>query len=115
MSKRARLICGVVALPGVVGALFFVPSSRLPGEPVQAKAAGLAKGLGIHDAGDGRDFEKSAEQELEMLRSGEAVKDIEREIEKAETLAKKYASDTEEHKMLSRRIAMLKRLKEKIR
>ncbi|MBI5527675.1 MAG: hypothetical protein HY897_15185 [Deltaproteobacteria bacterium] len=57
----------------------------------------------------------SDEAELAGLQSGAAAKNLEGEIAKAEKLLGKYPPDSDEHRMLSRRVLMLKRLGEKMR
>jgi hypothetical protein len=56
----------------------------------------------------------SDEAELAALEPGEAEKNVEVEIEKGQRLLGKYRPGSDEHRLLSRRIAMLKRLKDKM-
>ncbi|MBI5529800.1 MAG: hypothetical protein HY897_26040 [Deltaproteobacteria bacterium] len=102
-----------VLLVGGVSAFFLLPS-RAPTEPAPAKAAGMAASLGIPATAAEEDPEKAEQRELEMLQTGEAARSVEREIDKAEALLQKHQSGSDQHRMLSRRLAMLKRLKEKM-
>lgn len=114
MKKRV-LIVGVGLAVGI-GAVLCLNSLRAPSEPPPVKAAGMAASLGISaDQEADPDRENDEQHELEMLKSGEAAKRIEREIEKAEALLAKHEPGSDQHRMLSRRLAMLKRLKEKMK
>ena len=113
--KRNLLLAGggAVVIAAALLVWYFAPTvGRGAGAP--PKAAALADKLDIPAQAQTDDPGKLAERELAMLESGEAQKDVDREIEKAEALVKKYASDTDEHKMLSRRIVMLKKLRQKM-
>ena len=112
MKIKVTVVVAVVAL-AVAATVAYVMTRPDPVHSAGVPADPMAEKLGISANPNSDDPEKAAEREMAMLQSGEASRRIDGEIAKAEALIKKYGSDTDEHQMLARRIAMLKQLREK--
>jgi hypothetical protein len=69
--------------------------------------------LGLIDPGQGGLSAPTEQAELAALELGEATKNVDAEIEKAGKLLSRYRPGSDEHRVLSRRVAMLRKLKEK--
>jgi len=113
-KRRAAIFVavGAVVVVAAVAGFFVTRNTAAPQAPSQRPPAPDRLGLiGLEQDGLSAPTEQA---ELAALESGEARKNIEAEIEKAEKLLSKYPPGLDEHRMLSRRVAMLKKLKEKL-
>jgi len=113
-KRRMAILVAVGAVVAVVAvAGFFVTrNTATPRAPNPILPAPARLGLiGLEQDGLPAPTEQA---ELAALESGEAQKNVEGEIQKAEELLGKCPPGSDEHRMLSRRVAMLKKLKHKM-
>ena len=112
-NKPVLLLAAAAVVVLAVGGYLLLKHLTRPGVVTTAQA--VVERLGLPNTGVGATSAQSDAAELAALQAGEAKKSIDAELEKTETLLSKYGPDSDEHRMLSRRVAMLKKLKENTR
>lgn len=112
-SKGSKVLLGAVAV-GVVVVGAYVATQNGTKSTSSTPGAEVVERLGLSDEGKGKIAVPSDDAELAALQSGEAARNVDFEIAKAEKLLAKYEPGSGEHDLLSRRVLMLKKLKEKL-